>query len=609
VPDNDVSPELESLLDYLKQSRGFDFTGYKRASLQRRIDKRMRAVGVERYEAYVEYLEVHPGEFVSLFNTILINVTGFFRDAPSWTYLQDEVLPAYLATLDPDHPIRVWSAGCASGEEAYSLAIVFAEALGVETFKQRVKIYGTDVDEEALQTARHATYTDRELAGLPPHLRERYFEDGGGRYSFRSDLRRAVIFGRIDVLHDTPISRLAFLACRNTLMYLNAETQEQVLNRFHFALNPHGILMLGKAETLLSHSALFEPIDRRRRIFRRADVVPGPREGERVGPASLVNDAAESLMAAAVDASPLAAVVVDRDGHLVHANDHARQSFGLNTRDHGRPFHDLELSYRPVDLRSPLDESYAQRRSVVVSGAELITRLGTTTFDIEVAPLHVRGELAGALIVFVDVTQQRELEEQLRHSNAELEHAYEEVQSTNEELETTNEELQSTIEELETTNEELQSTNEELETMNEELQSTNDELHSVNDEARVRGDEVDQLNRFLSAILASFRGSVVVVDAHRKVRVWNSHAEELWGLREAEVQGVDFMDLDSGLPVDALRADLDACLSDGAVERERVVDAVTRRGKRVRCVVKTSTLVDGDRDHGAIIVMETEDVA
>jgi two-component system CheB/CheR fusion protein len=216
--------------------------------------------------------------------------------------------------------------------------------------------------------------------------------------------------------------------------------------------------------------------------------------------------------------------------------------------------------------------------------------------------------MAGALIVFLDRTEQRQLEEQLRQSNSELEHAYEEVQSTNEELETTNEELQSTIEELETTNEELQSTNEELETMNEELQSTNDELHTVNEEVRVRGDEVDALNRFLNVILTSFPGGVVVVDPDRKVRLWNAKAEDLWGLREDEVRGVDLMALDSGFPVEELRANIDACLAREAENFEQVVEAVTRRGRRVRCVVAMSPLHTDGGTRGAIVIMETVEI-
>jgi two-component system CheB/CheR fusion protein len=308
-----------------------------------------------------------------------------------------------------------------------------------------------------------------------------------------------------------------------------------------------------------------------------------------------------------MDASPIAMIVIDQGGNLAHANEQARMSFGVSARDHGRPFQDLELSYRPVELRTPIEQAYSERRSVVLRGTEWITHGGTRILDVEVSPLRVGGQTAGALVVFVDVTQQRELEDRLRQSNQDLEQAYEEVQSTNEELETTNEELHSTIEELETTNEELQSTNEELETMNEELQSTNDELHAVNEEVRVRGDEVDELNHFLNAILASLRGGVVVIDADRNVRIWNDRAEDLWGLRQAEVRGTDFLKLDIGLPVMELAEALAACLAKHAEPAELVVDAVTRRGRQVRCHVTMNPLGGSDGEPGAIIVMDAEE--
>src|SRR4051794_2792452 len=171
----EASPEFEGLLDYLWRTRGFDFGGYKRTSLERRVRKRMQAVSVERYDEYTDYLEVHPDEFVQLFNTILINVTGFFRDPPAWEHLATEVLPGLLAAKKADDPIRVWSAGCASGEEAYTLAILLAEAVGADAFRQRVKVYGTDVDLEALNQARQGTYTARQAEEVPPALREKYF--------------------------------------------------------------------------------------------------------------------------------------------------------------------------------------------------------------------------------------------------------------------------------------------------------------------------------------------------------------------------------------------------------------------------------------------------
>jgi two-component system CheB/CheR fusion protein len=226
------------------------------------------------------------------------------------------------------------------------------------------------------------------------------------------------------------------------------------------------------------------------------------------------------------------------------------------------------------------------------------------SLDVSVIPLYQDSTAIGTAVFFSDVSVMRDLEEQLRHSTQELEEAYQEVQSTNEELETTNEELQSTIEELETTNEELQSTNEELETMNEELQSTNDELHAVNEELRLRSDELDELNVFLQAILTSFGGGVVVVDTHRRVRIWNSRAEDLWGVREDEVRGEDLATIDIGLPVVQLISHLEAVLDSESSVGDIVVNATTRRGRSVRCRVGFTQLRSREQLSGAILVMD-----
>ena len=273
MPNQTSDPNLEPLLEYLNQSRGFDFSGYKPNSLQRRIQKRMQMVSIENYVDYIDYLEVHPDEFNQLFNTILINVTSFFRDTQAWDCLKQEIIPNIIQSKKPGQPIRVWSAGCASGEEAYSLAILFAEALGENEYRQRVKIYATDADEEALAQARAARYRLKDLEPIEASLQEKYFQSSSGSFIFRPELRRQVIFGRHDLVQDAPISRLDLLSCRNTLMYLNAETQSQILSRFHFALRETGYLFLGKAEMILTRTNVFIPKELTHRIFTKAHIL------------------------------------------------------------------------------------------------------------------------------------------------------------------------------------------------------------------------------------------------------------------------------------------------------------------------------------------------
>jgi two-component system CheB/CheR fusion protein len=607
-------PAFETLLEYLQQTRGFDFTAYKRASLMRRVHKRMEAVDVEDFEAYQTYLEVHPQEFAALFTTILINVTAFFREPEAWDYLGQEIIPQILVAKHSSAPIRVWSAGCASGEEAYTLAMVLAEALGREAFQHRVKIYATDVDEEVLTQARHASYSMEVVKPVPDELRDKYFEPVGKSYVFDADLRRAVIFGRHDLIQDAPISRLDLLVCRNTLMYFNAEAQGRIVARFHFALNDDGFLFLGKAEMLLTHANLFTPIDLKHRIFAK---VPKVNLRDRMVVLTQAGDteAADQLgtyvrlREAAFEAAPVAQVVLNHSGIVILANKEARSLFGVDPRDIGRPFKDMELSYRPLEMRSLIERVQRERRTLSVMDVErALPEGGVQHLDVQVIPLQGNGEqLVGVSILFQDVTQYHQLEEELVRSRQDRETAYEELQSANEELETTNEELQSTVEELQTTNEELQSTNEEMETMNEELQSTNEEMQAVNDELRRRSLELDQSNSFLESILFSVNVGVVALNRDFQVLLWNRRAKDLWGLQPEEVAGRSFLSLDIGLPVEKLKTPIRDLQEGRSDRKDMMLDAINRLGKQIKVRITASPHFDlQGKPQGVVLLMEEE---
>jgi len=605
---------VEALLDYLKATRGFDFSAYKPSSLVRRIQKRLQAVSSSSYEQYRSYLEAHPEEFQLLFNTILINVTSFFRDPEAWEFLATQVVPRVLTGGRPDSTIRVWSTGCASGEEAYTLAMILAEQLGVEPFRRRVKIYASDVDEDALIQARHATYTAQQVEDVPPELRSRYFERVDDRYLFNKDVRRSIIFGRHDLVQDAPISRVNLLVCRNTLMYFTRETQARVLNRFHFAMRDGGVLFMGRAELLLTHGELFTPIELKWRVFTKAtssslrDVSRLPEREE--DSASMPHD--DRLEVLALETDPVARVVVRADGTLGFANSRARTLFHLTPPDVGKPLQDLEMSFRPVELRSLIQDATAQHRTVSRKDVPWPSDSGDARYlDLDVVPLvDASRKTLGVQITFMDVSRYRRLQEELARSKHDLETAYEELQSTNEELETTNEELQSTNEELETTNEELQSTNEELETMNEELQSTNEELETTNTELRMRSDELNTANAFLGSILTGLEVGVVVVDPKLQVLAWNHRAEDMWGLRSDEVRGRHFMNLDIGLPVEKLLQPVRAVLAGETGRAELTLDCLNRRGKSIRCQIRCTPLIGGKGDVlGAILLMEEEAIS
>ncbi|NUR07472.1 MAG: PAS domain-containing protein [Nocardioidaceae bacterium] len=607
-----VRPDDESferLLLHLRDVRGFDFTGYKRPSLLRRVRHRMRAVGFESFDEYQDHLEVNPDEFVPLFNTILINVTSFFRDRDSWEHLSTRLIPSLLETSDRE--IRVWTAGCAGGQEAYSLAIALTEAMGVERFRERVKIYATDVDEDALAYARAATYTERETESVPEELRDKYFETSPHGMVFRQDLRRSVIFGRNDLTRDAPISRIDLLTCRNTLMYFNAETQSRILSRLAFALRPQGILMLGKAEMLLNHTDTFNPVDMKRRLFRRGSVpVPDPQLVMRSAAPMMrfaVPDALQSLRTDAFAAAPLAQLVIDAQGTLAMINESAKSLTKLTDSDVGRRFHELDLSFRPMELRPALHETRESRQPHRLRGVRWAKPGPELYVDIDLVPLvDVRDGYAGTLLTFTDVTRYQQVHQELEQTTKQLQAASEELQSTNEELETTNEELQSTVEELETTNEELQSTNEELETMNEELQSMNDELQGANEELRVRSSELTRLNDFMESILGSMQSSVIVLDRDLTVQIWNRNAQELWGVRSDEAVGTHLFNLDFGLPTDAVKPLLRTVLNDPSTTRQLSIDAINRRGRPVMLSVRVAALMSRGDATGVLLVMDAE---
>jgi len=349
-------------------------------------------------------------------------------------------------------------------------------------------------------------------------------------------------------------------------MYFNAETQAQILRRFHFGLDDEGYLLLGKSEMLIAHTELFAPVELKRRVFRKV-IKPPLRDRVRVlatdGARGQPVAEADNLREAAFDIVGAAHIVLDHERSMIMANDAARGLFGLGIPDFGQPIQDLELSYRPIELRSHLDSLDRDMRPSEIKAVHWRTRNSERIFDIRLTPLISDGVTMGTSIAYIDVTEAHRLQDQLTSSKRELEQAYEE--------------LQSTVEELETTNEELQSANEELETMNEEL--------------RHRTDELNDVSAFLETILATIRLAVVVLNLNQRVQIWNSNARELWGL-----------------PVDKLRQQVRDTLTGRSQREEVIVEATNRRGKPFTCRVTLLPL--GNTGDGAVsgVIMMMEDV-
>ncbi|HEX5044946.1 MAG TPA: CheR family methyltransferase [Candidatus Polarisedimenticolaceae bacterium] len=580
--------QFEALVEFMRRDHNFDLGGYKRSTLKRRTGKRIQALGLSSYGEYRAHLEQHPDEYENFLDTLLINVSRFFRDPEAWECLQEKVICQLVPRAREDGLLRVWSAGCSHGQEAYTTAMVLFQALGAEDYRRAVKIYATDVDEEALVVARNGVYTEKEIESVPRPHREACFEQADHGVQIKNDIRRSIVFGRHDLSTDAPISRLDLLVCRNTLMYFNAESQARIAARLHFGLRDDGYLFLGKAETVVSQSRLFAPVDLKYRIFRNL-----PRSNGRLGtiPSPLELGLLETLRNAAFETSPVAQVVLDGVQRVLAVNHKARTLLGLTGNEVGVPLKDLALSYRPVELRSKIEQARAENRAVQVTQVEHETRGTPITLNVDVVPqLGPNGVLVGFIVSFHDVTGVRVLEQERERARHELEDAYEELQSTSEEMETTNEELQSTVEELETTNEELQSTNEEMETMNEELQSSNEELQTANAELRERTSELHRVNSFLESILTSVRTGMVVLDRAMAVMVWNRESEETWGVKREEAFGKRLGDLDIGLPADELEPALEAAVTRGQ-RREVEVQAVNRRGKTILCRVEVLPLM------------------
>jgi two-component system, chemotaxis family, CheB/CheR fusion protein len=381
-------------------------------------------------------------------------------------------------------------------------------------------------------------------------------------------------------------------------MYFNSSAQARILSSLQFSLRPRGFLVLGNSEALTTRSHQFTPVDLKCRIFHRT---PTRREGHMPDdprPASPVQSAVDpppaNLRNLSFEVGTSAQIVLDVGGRVVSANHNARSLFRLSVRDVGRQVQDLELSYRPLELRSRLDAIYAERRPMAVRDVEWRRGDDTMWFDVLLHPIvNPAGALQGTSVAFVDVSPQHRMQDELQRARTELESAYQE--------------LQSAVEELETTNEELQSTNEELETTNEELQSTNEELETTNDELRLRSVELDEINNTLESILTSLRSAVVVVDRDMRIQVWNRPAQELWGLRADEVEGEHLMNLDIGLPVERLRQSIRACFAGGQVDPV-AMPAVNRRGRAIDCVVRVTSLIGRDEQvTGAILLMDPDD--
>lgn len=534
---------LKGLVEALAEEHGLDFRGYKHTSLERRIRRRMHLLGIRSFGEYLEYVRQTPAETGDLLNVVLINVTRFFRDAQAWDALARHVLPMLFRNKLPGGSFRVWCAGCASGEEAYSVGILLFELLGKRIRDFEIKIYATDNDDNALAIARRSEYRPEALRGVRPEIKSRYFT-GDKLLRVIPEVRRLVIFGRSNILTDAPISHVDLLVCRNLLIYFDPAAQARVMERFCYALNEGGVLFLGKSESQMKRSSDFIVINSRWRMFQRDSKANGP-QGPDNAKGNAVAEEAEAqkrgqelerlklFYDTVLDTLEPGVLVLDAGDCIITENDKILSLWGLSGRLAGRKLADTELWQKCSDLKRYLAESRQNGPKTVRFECNAPS---TTALIVTIRPIlsETASGRVGTLIYMENVTSRVTLQTTIE----ELETTGEELQSSNEELETTNEELQSTNEELETTNEELQSTNEELETTNEELQSLNEELETTNEELSSRTRELDELNARYVEMMERMPWPVFLINEDTLIFTFNSMARQTFGFAQPSEQGM-----------------------------------------------------------------------
>jgi two-component system CheB/CheR fusion protein len=546
-PGPPAPPVYNRILGLVHKRTGTDFLNYKETTIRRRLVRRMLATNSGSLDEYELLLRENPAEIDRLYQDVLISVTSFFRDREAYEALA-ACIPELLAAKQPGDEIRVWVAGCATGEEAYSVALLLAEALGPQLSTYRVQVFATDIDESALAQARRGAYHVSGLADMEDRRLRGFFVPSGDAFQVSKALREMVIFARQDLTRDPPFLRVDLVTCRNVLIYLNSPTQKRILELFHYALRPGGYLFLGKSESP-EQVRLFAAVDARRRIYTRKDVpaVPRPpaasfhdpgRPAQRPAASRVRKDSLEDRVDAVARAAYLPpGVVVDREGEVRYVLGDVNPFLRLPPGRAGLNALGLIGTELQADLRALMVK--AERSGQAERGVRTTLREGGTRARLAVHP--VPGDPPEDTLFLVSFEQappesavpveegsRSELEQELAATR-------EHLQTVIEELETSNEELQSLNEELQSSNEELQSTNEELETANEELQSTNEELTTVNEELQSKSSELAATNADLENVKDSLPYPLLVVDAKMRVSIANRAAAEVLGVTAQDV--------------------------------------------------------------------------
>ncbi|MFD4838048.1 CheR family methyltransferase [Achromobacter sp. NPDC058515] len=561
----DVAHQLGAICAVLNSRLGRDFSQYKSNTMMRRIQRRMQVLQSESVTDYVEQLRQRPDEPELLFREVLIRVTRFFRDSGAFASLADKI-PGIL-TSDEGQDTRVWVAGCATGEEAYTLAILFKEAMSRADRPRKVQIFASDIDDKALEIARDGFYGASIAADIPAPLLDRYFVRENDGYRVAKDIREMCLFSTHDLVKDPPFSRLSLISCRNLMIYFAPALQKRAMAMFHYALRPHGLLFLGTSEAITTHSTLFSAIDKKHRIFGRRAVptqLPlssaAPSIATRPKGAQSTHDLEiDPQVARIMSKYTPAFVVIDSRQNILRLSGQIGKY--LVPSDGAMSMNFLTLAH--VDLRAPLRAAIKQvtstQRSVISEGIVLEVGGRAEAVTVAVEPLDNRPGFASdglVVVAFRDHGPARTVEQGDNDEAAriELANAREHLQTLTELLETSNEELQSSNEEYQSVNEELQSTNEELETSKEELQSINEELTTLNSELNARNDSLVELNSDLTNLIDSTSIATLFLDSDLRIRRFTPAVLSIFRVREGD-QGRPINDIVSRLAEDGLHSD------------------------------------------------------
>lgn len=585
--DDTLPPVMRGIVRQIAAHAGMDFTNYKDATISRQILRRMAAMQIPNLEAYSDYIGTHRQELTELAGNFLICVTSFFRDPEAFESLQ-VVLSDLLRKKQPGDDIRIWIPGCATGEEAYSVAIILAEELGAHRHKYRIQLFASDINLDAVDVARAGIYPESALCGIDSALIARHFHAHEGMYHVDKSLRDMILFARQDLVQDPPFVRLDMITCRNLLIYFKHELQERVMKVFHYALHNHGILFLGKSESIGKVGNLFVEKDRKHKIFlkrpvpspilggfARMSAVPShPQDESMQRPTAPSSDAlAHDRL---FDLYAPASLLVTIGGDILEIFGDCSPFLSIRKgKADFNVFHLIKPGFR-AELRAFAHRVGRTRQSATGSPIEIVTKGETRCYRMAVHSLerepgqsdlllvsfeHVPAQPAGTAHagepVSLDKSRISELE-------AEVAHNHENLQTVIEELETANEELQSMHEEAQAANEELQASNEELETANEELQASNEELITVNDELNTRTQQLAESNTDLTNVLNSLYKGVLVVDRNLTITRHNQIAQEFFVIPEGSKPNLTTVEMK--VPIPDMLVHIGSVLKNGKIE-------------------------------------------